>query len=129
MKLLVHKKPIKKFSSLYLSLASVLVTVISPLQAANAPSSASIVATASQKLNLKLHEKRFSAYFEKMTAQGSVSKLSAEFLAVHQGMQDGQYLYDLETVRKVFQEVYASQHRAMLSQVSNSLHLIESQTE
>lgn len=58
-----------------------------------------------QEYNLKGHEKRINAHHAKMIRDGK--ELSNEFLEVHQGMQNGNYKYDIETARKVVQELSA----------------------
>ena len=56
-------------------------------------------------VNLKAHEKRINAYHAKMTKEGKTP--SQELVDVLQGMKKGNYKYDLETARKVMQEVHA----------------------
>ncbi len=94
-------KQIKK----YLFITSALAFMISSAPII-AEEQSSQTALAPQMMNLKNHEKQFNAYFERMNSNGSFSSLSNDFLEVHQGMKEGNYMYDMNTMFKVFAEVY-----------------------
>ncbi len=55
-----------------------------------------------KKFNLKHHQKQIAAYYAKVS-----NKASLELRAVVKGMNDGNYMYDLDTARAVMREVYA----------------------
>lgn len=63
-------------------------------------------AHASETLNLKLHKHRFNAHHARMEAAGTSSALSAEFLAVREGLNNGTCHFDLETAQHALREVY-----------------------
>ena len=88
------------------SLAALLIASSLPVVAANSPRSMTIEEAKTKTFSLKRHEARFSLYHEQMTAEGRQDELSEQFLAVHEGMKNGNYHFDLDTARKVMQEVY-----------------------
>ncbi len=64
-----------------------------------------------------------------MIAAGSADSLSEELLAVHNGLQSGKYMYDIDTARKVFQEVYADMMPSASAPLTKRLQSLPQLTE
>ncbi|MBS0635825.1 MAG: hypothetical protein JSR37_10220 [Verrucomicrobia bacterium] len=92
-----------------LALAALLATCTVPaLGDTKIDSTGKVALNKSQTMVLKGYEKRIKGHVAWMTKAGKASELSQEFLAVHEGMKSGSYVYDAETALKVLQELNAS---------------------
>lgn len=100
------KKMVKTANAFTVALAVFLVVSSVPGYAQDPARRMSLEEAKTKTFSLKRHEKLINLYYEQMVQEARQDELSEHFLAVHEGMKNGNYHFDLDTARKIMQELY-----------------------